>query len=326
MANCRRACPLSLLLLIVKRLGCVHFYYPCRHHLPPNAHLESTLRAPNATLRPSVGSQQQQQQQQQQLWIAANYPAINLEIKMKGIGHATSNGTCCSRWYYCYLLLHVLTLRSRGSSSNFAAATEDRNDYPAPPISACKYSQLRFSHIDDIFGACRKDDGDTDLVGTDALWEEEEANEESIADTYKRAAWEFTVSHGWEMAESLTTGGDSLQTDSAFVIGEKEERDSDAVGPGIDAAYPFLVCSQTETALSGYDNLRDLLPMIGAISGDVAVLSNKPKESCFMVSTTAPSARNAAVSWPNLMVLPMTDVSSSRVRLAFITNQNAGVK
>jgi len=49
--------------------------------------------------------------------------------------------------------------------------------------------------------------------------------------------------------------------------------------------------------------------LVGAISSDVTVLSNGPKESCFMLSANAASAHNAAVSLPNLLVLPMTDVS-----------------
>lgn len=222
---------------------------------------------------------------------------------MKGLaGPPTSNGRLSC---YCYLLLFIALLRQRGGNTcnvsvTFAEATED-TDFPTPTISACKYSQLRFSHIDDIFGACKQEDDDdaSGRASTDSFWGGDGA----------AAAWEYTVSHGWEMAKAVVNGGSRVQTDSTFVIGSKEEKDGDAVTPGIGAAYPFLVCLQTEAASSGYDNIRDLLPLVGAISSDVTVLSNGPKESCFMLSATVASAHNAAVSLPNLLVLPMTDVS-----------------
>jgi len=221
-------------------------------------------------------------------------------MKKGQAGPPTRNGRLSC---YCHLLLFIALQKRGGNTCNVsvavAEATEDA-EFPTAIISACKYSQLRFSHIDDIFGACKQEDGG-DVSGgasTDSFWGGNGA----------AAAWEYTVSHGWEMAEAAVNGGSGVQTDSAFVIGSNEERDGDAITPGIGAAYPFLVCLKTEAASSGYDNLYDILPLVGAISSDVTVLSNGPKESCFMLSANAASAHNAAVSLPNLLVLPMTDI------------------
>ena len=208
------------------------------------------------------------------------------------------------------LLLLQLSLHN----AVFSAAEED-GEFPLPPISPCKYSHLRFSHIDDIFGSCDRDqqgnDGrGYDSVGVDSLLKDDRGSE-SIVDAYQRAAWEFTVSHGWDMAERVQKADASAQveTDSAFLIGQKESYDDDATAPSvIKAGYPFLVCIHTDIATSGYNNIRDMLPVIGVVSSDVTVLSNRPRESCFLVSTTAVAARKVAMSRPDFTVIPMTDV------------------
>ena len=183
------------------------------------------------------------------------------------------------RLYCCLLLLCVHQRQRVRNRFNVAEATPD-HDFPTPAMSACKYSQLRFSHIDDIFGTCKRkgDDGDIEsdhVVDTDSLWGGAAVDGDSASSAYEMAAWEHTISHGWVMAEALERGEESsVQTDSAFIIGEREERDG-AVAPEIRLAYPFLACLHTETASSGYDNLRDLLPLVGAISSHVVVLSNR---------------------------------------------------
>jgi len=208
-----------------------------------------------------------------------------------------------------------------------AALAAEETELPSPSISACKYASLRFSHVDDIFAGCSKDsDGDSAAGGmeTDAHQEVGASGDEfseRLSDAYLRAAWEQTIMHGWDMAEKIEAGEglwSSMQVesgggDSAFVIGDHEYRDSedDETMPSrsaISAAYPFLVCSRTDDDSSGYDNLRQILPTLGAVTSSVVVLSNQPKESCFIVSTTAAAARKVAVSRRDMTILPLTDV------------------
>ena len=206
-----------------------------------------------------------------------------------------------------------------------AQATEEA-ELPPPSISACKYASLRFSHVDDIFDGCSKDDeGDAAAGGgieTDAHQDTtEDEFSERISDSYQRAAWEQTIMHGWDMAEKIESGEsswslvqvDSGGTNSIFVIGDHEYIDSSEDGEtrspnAISAAYPFLVCSRTDNDSSGYDNLHEILPLLGAVTSSVVVLSNRPRESCFIVSTTAAAARKVAVSRKDMTILPLTDV------------------
>ena len=203
------------------------------------------------------------------------------------------------------------------------ALAAEETELPSPSMSACKYSSLRFSHIDDIFDGCSKDAGD---IGTDAhqggggTSSSNDEFSERMSDSYQRAAWEQTIMHGWEMAEKIESGEstwssvqvDSVGGNSVFVIGDHEYRDSEDEKPkplsAISAAYPFLVCSKTDNDSSGYDNLHEILPLLGAVTSSVGVLSNRPRESCFIVSTTAAAARQVAVSRKDLTVLPLTDV------------------
>ena len=175
------------------------------------------------------------------------------------------------------------------------------------------------------------DDGDTvaagDGIGTDALPEGEYS--ERISDSYQRTAWEQTIMHGWDMAEKIESGESSwssVQVDSGgsnsiFVIGDHEHTDSeDGEANGgarttvtrspsaISRAYPFLVCSRTDNDSSGYDNVHEILPLLGAVTSSVVVLANRPRESCFIVSTTAAAARKVAVSRRDMTILPLTDV------------------
>ena len=210
-----------------------------------------------------------------------------------------------------------------------AALAAEEMELPSPSMSACKYSSLRFSHIDDIFDGCSKDDDATaDDIGTDAHQggggttgsSSNDEFSERMSDSYQRAAWEQTIMHGWEMAEKIESGEsswssvqvDSVGSNSVFVIGDHEYRDSEDEKPkplsAISAAYPFLVCSRTDDDSSGYDNLHEILPLLGAVTSSVGVLSNRPRESCFIVSTTAAAARQVAVSRKDLTVLPLTDV------------------
>ena len=211
-----------------------------------------------------------------------------------------------------------------------AALAAEEMELPSPSMSACKYSSLRFSHIDDIFDGCSKDDdgggATTGDIGTDAhqggggTTSSNDEFSERMSDSYQRAAWEQTIMHGWDMAEKIESGEspwssvqvDSVGSNSVFVIGDHEYRDSEDDKPkplsAISAAYPFLVCSRTDNDSSGYDNLHEVLPLLGAVTSSVSVLSNRPRESCFIVSTTAAAARAVAVSRKDLTVLPLTDV------------------
>lgn len=190
--------------------------------------------------------------------------------------------------------------------SAFAIGNSDGADLPPPSITACDFARLRFSHIDDLFSvdelcpgsgegtvvypsdrpAATGDDG---LVVTDALDQ----------------MWDAVVGHGWEQARHQADilvdgnggGGDVMEDSTAgdVTTGEIVERTH-----RIDTknAYPFLACvtsSSTSTSTyaevaSGNARLQELLPQIHAMSSKVVVVSNKERESCFIVTTTADNA------------------------------------
>ena len=108
-----------------------------------------------------------------------------------------------------------------------AALAAEEMELPSPSMSACKYSSLRFSHIDDIFDGCD--------IGTDAHQggggtSSNDEFSERMSDSYQRAAWEQTIMHGWDMAEKIESGEspwssvqvDSVGSNSVFVIGDHE--------------------------------------------------------------------------------------------------------
>lgn len=189
--------------------------------------------------------------------------------------------------------------------SAFAIGTSDGADLPPPSITACDFARLRFSHIDDLFSvdqlcpgsgegtvvypsdqpAATGDDG---LVVTDALHQ----------------MWGAVVGHGWEQAhhqaatlvDGKVEGGD-LTEDSiagAVATGEIVERTHQI---HTHNAYPFLACVSSSISTSTYAKvasgnarLQVLLPRLHVLSSKVVVVSNKEKESCFVVTTTADEA------------------------------------
>ena len=182
----------------------------------------------------------------------------------------------------------------------------DGTDLPPPSITACDFARLRFSHIDDLFSvdelcpgsgegtvvypsdrpAATEDDG---MIVTDALDQ----------------MWDAVVGHGWDQARYQADilvdgngGGGDVMEDSTVggdTTGEIVER---AHRIDTNNAYPFLACvtsslpstSAYAKVETGNTRLQDLLPQIHAMSSKVVVVSNKERESCFVVTTTADNA------------------------------------
>ena len=183
--------------------------------------------------------------------------------------------------------------------------TGDGAELPSPSITACDFARLRYSHVDDLFSvdelcpssgegtlvypsdqpAATEDDG---LVVTDALGQ----------------MWDAVVGHGWEQARRQA----DIPVDGGGIYGLTEDSIAGDVTTGeiierahqIDTnnAYPFLACVATSTSSSTYAGvvasgnarLQVLLPKIRSMTSKVVVVSNKEKESCFVVTTTADNA------------------------------------
>ena len=189
--------------------------------------------------------------------------------------------------------------------SAFAIGTSDGADLPPPSITACEFSRLRFSHIDDLFSVdelCPGSEegtivypsdqpaatGDDGLVVTDALDQ----------------MWDAVVGHGWEQARHRA----AILVDSNVEVGDlAEDSIAGAVATGeiverthqihTNNAYPFLACVSGSTSTSTYakgesgnSRLQVLLPKLHVLSSKVVVVSNKERESCFVVTTTADEA------------------------------------
>ena len=188
----------------------------------------------------------------------------------------------------------------------FVVGIGDDADLLSPSITACDFARLRYSHVDDLFSvdelcpssgegtlvypsdrpAATEDDG---LVVTDALGQ----------------MWDAVVGHGWEQArhqaDILVDGGGVYALTEDSIAGDVTTSEIIERTHRIDTdnAYPFLACvtsgSGTSTSThakvaSGNARLQVLLPKIRSMTSKVVVVSNKEKESCFVVTTTADNA------------------------------------